>query len=258
MIGHTNLDLLNCHVTDIDTAVSSLNDVVVRAGKDEDLSGSDIVIMAGGAPHQPSRKELLQANVPLIRGTAKKIERFCPDAVVITVTNPVDHLNYAMHLSSKLEPKRLIGYSLNDSIRFRMMVARALGVKSTQVEAIVMGEHTSNQVLLSSSIRVVGQPISVGEDFKQSILSEMANRYEPFRRAGRNSGWTSAVGLASIVSAITQDTKEIIPCSAVLHGEYGCQELKLTPEEQRELENSINALKAIARSVEEVLGLSHF
>ena len=43
---------------------------------------------------------------------------------------------------------QVIGYSINDSFRFREMVAKAKGVKVAQVEATVIGEHGSTQVLL--------------------------------------------------------------------------------------------------------------
>jgi len=264
-----NEDQLMCYVRDLVTATSGLHDIVVRAGNDDDLPGSNIVIVAAGTRRQPSLTELLHNNVPIIRNIARKIERFCPDAVVITVTNPVDTLNYVMHLSSNLDRKKLIGYSLNDSIRFRMMVARALGVKATQIEGMVIGEHGDNQVLLFSSIRVNGQPMSVSEDFKQSIQKQLPSRFGASRGRGHGAGWTSAIGLAFMVSAITQDTKRVMPCSAILDEEYGCQglsmgvpvilgregikqilEWKLAPDEQKELEHSINVLRATAQSVE--------
>lgn len=276
-----NRNLLMNHVMDISTAALGLQNIVVRAGNEEDLFGSDIVIMAAGVPWRyiSSRMELLKDNIPVIQDTAKKIKRFCPDAVVITATNPVDPLNYAMQLSSGLERKRLIGYGYNDSIRFRIMAAKALSVTPREVDGIVIGEHGENQVLLFSSLQVNGERIPVSEDVKQNIRQEIPKILRSYESlgTGRTAGWTSAVGLTNMVSAITRDTGEVFPCSVVLDGEYGHRglsigvpvilgrggvqqilEWKLAPGEQMELEQAISTLKAAAHSVEEILKLAHY
>jgi len=273
-----NRNLLMNHVMEISTAALGLQNIVVRAGNEEDLFGSDIVIMAAGVPWRyiSSRMELLKDNVPVIQDTAKKIKRFCPDAVVITATNPVDPLNYAMQLSSGLERKRLIGYGYNDSIRFRIMAAKALSVTPREVDGIVIGEHGENQVLLFSSLQVNGERIPVSEDVKQNIRQEIPKILRSYESlgTGRTAGWTSAVGLTNMVSAITRDTGEVFPCSVVLDGEYGHRglsigvpvilgrggvqqilEWKLAPGERMELEQAISILKAAAHSVEEILKL---
>jgi len=275
-----NRNLLTSHVMDIGTAAALTHNIVVRSGNDEDLAGSDVVIMAASAPYRliTSRMELLGDNLPIIQDTAKKIERFCPDAVVMTATNPVDPLNYAMYLCSGLDRKRLIGYPFNDSVRFCMMVARALGVKSTQVDGIAVGEHGENQVLLFSSVRVDGQSVTVSEHFKQNIRQEIPNILRSYESlgTGRTAGWTSAVGLATMVSATTRDTGQVFPCSVVLTGEYGYHglsmgvpvilgrggvqqilEWELALDEQEELERAANILKVAAKSVEDILGLGH-
>ena len=91
-----------------------------------------------------------------------------------------------------------------------------------------MGEHGNHQVLLFSSIRVDGQPVSVSGDVKRHIRGQVPGilaSYESLR-TGRTTGWTSAVGLAAMVSAIAGDTGEVFPGSAVLAGEYGCRGLR--------------------------------
>ena len=111
------------HAMDMSTAVSAL-DISVIAGTDEDLAGSDVVINAAGV-HQgliTDRMEMLPKNLPLVRETALKIKRYCPDAFVITATNPVDPLNYAMWRAGGFDRGKTVGYSFNDSFRFREMV----------------------------------------------------------------------------------------------------------------------------------------
>lgn len=280
MIGGHRQNMLTQHVMDISTATTG-QDMLVRAGSYEDMCGSDIVIVAAGTPHRviSSRLEMLPKNLPIIQDIAKQIKQFCPEAVVITATNPVGPLNYAMSLLTNLDRRKLIGYTINDSIRFRMMLAQALGVKSSQVEGTVIGEHGSTQVLLFSSVRVNGKPVSVSEDTKQKIRLQVPNIMRSLDElaieTGRTAGWTSAVGLAAISRAIGKNTEEMIPCSVVLDGEYGCHglsmsvpailgrggvhevlEWELAPDEQEGLKISIDALKTTMHFVEEFLGKS--
>ena len=272
-------NMLTHHVGDIGTAISG-QDTQVRAGSDEDMSGSDIIIVTAGASRDAiaSRREFLPDNLPIIRDIAQKIRQFSPEAVVITTTTPVGAMNYTLYLCSTLDRRKLIGYTLNDSIRFRMMVAEALGVKSSQVEGTVIGEHGDSQVLLFSSIQVNGKPVPVSEDVKRDIRQQVPNilRSHQALKTGLTSGWTSAVGLAEMVRAIDKNTGEMIPCSVVLDGEYGCHGLSMTvpailgqggvldilewelaADEQEGLEHSIDVLKTDMHYVEKTLGISH-
>ena len=88
----------------------------------------------------------------------------------------------------------------------------------------------------------------------------------------RTPGWTSAYGTAIVVRAIRDDAKLEAPCNAVLQGEYGLgnlsttvpvilgkegiesvQVLKLTPEEQEELENCARTLRPHMQMVEDFI-----
>ena len=275
MIGGKKQNVLKQHAMDISTAVSE-RDILVRAGTYEDLSGSDIVINAAGVAQGliADRMELVPKNIPLIQEIALKIKRYCPEAIVITATNPVDPLNYATYLAGGMERTKLIGYSINDSFRFREMLAAELKVKVSQVDGVVIGEHGSTQVLLFSTARVDGRPVMVSEDSKQQIRSEVPNilkRYEALQ-AGRTAGWTCAVGLAKIIRAIAADDGTVIPCSIVLDGEYGLSDLsmsvpvvlgrtgvreikeyQLNPDEAQGLKITAETLKSAARVVNERL-----
>ena len=216
---------------DMNTAVSALN-MTVKAGTDKDLAGSDVVINAAGVPQGliADRMEMLPKNLPLVRETALKIKRHCPDAFIITATNPADPLNYATWRAGDFDRHKVVGYSFNDSFRFREMVARAKGVKVSQVEATVLGEHGSSQVLLFSSVRIDGRPVSFSEQEKADIRAEVPHilrRLEELQ-SGRTAGWTCAVGLAGMMRAIVNDTGGIFPCSCVLQGEYGLSGLSMS------------------------------
>jgi len=227
-----NLNHLKGHVMDLQTAMTGTRDVRILAGSDENLSGSDIVIMAASTPFRPvtARIERLQENVPIVREAAEKIARYCPGAVVITATNPVDPFNLAMSLIVGTDRERFLGYSLNDSLRFRQMAAVCLGVEATRVRGMVIGEHGEHHVPLFSTLQVDGRPVSAGSELIETVETEMSRVLRTYigLGTGRTTGWTTAMGLSTMVSAVLQDTGEVFPCSAVLAGEYGCAGLSIT------------------------------
>lgn len=218
------------HALDMSTAVSML-DVAVRAGSYQDMGGSDLVINTAGIPHTGDHGEMLAKNTALVRDIAGEVRTYCPRALVITATNPVDPLNYATWLAGNFARRQVIGYSLNDSFRFREFVAKAKGVEVSRVDGTVIGEHGPAQVPLFSSVRIDGKPVGFTEAEKQAIRDarpEMFKRIEVLQKeTGRTAGWTCAIGLAKLVAAIVGDTGEVFPCSAVLDGEYGLRGLSM-------------------------------
>ncbi len=271
-------NMLKAHWMDLTTAAAG-QDVTVQRGTFKDMVGSDIVVVTAGAPSGviSSRSELITGNLPIIKENADKIREYCPDAIVITETNPVDPLNYATYLVNRRAGRnKFIGYTMNDTIRFRMWAAEVAGVEPSQVKGMVIGEHGHSQVMLFSSLRVKGKPVIIDEDNKKRMRSlppQTLHDYETLQPK-RTAGWTSAVGTAAMINAIKNDTHELIPCSAVLDGEYGCRNLsmtvpavigregihdikilKLDREEKAALTNTVNVLSPLMRYVERFLGI---
>ena len=276
LIDEPRPDMLALHALDLDTAATG-QDMLVRAGHAEDMRDSDIVIMAAGSAKTfLSRLKVLPENLPIIRSVVEEVKRYCPSAVVIMVTNPVDPLNYAVSLASGLDSRRIIGYSANDSLRFRMRLAQALGVNSSRVEATVIGEHGNNQVLLFSSVWVDGKPVTISEAMKRELKQQVPDGQDVLgelrEKTGRTAAWTTAVGLARVCRAIVEDSGETIPCSLLLDGEYGCKklsmsvpavlgrggvrkiiEMELAADEREDLKKTLGILEPAMRYVEEFL-----
>ncbi len=278
LIDDPRPDMVAMHAVDLNTAATGL-DMLVRAGTAADMGNSDIVIIAAGsAKVVASRLEVLPANLPIIQDIAGNIKKYCPGAVVITATNPVCPLNYAMYRCSNLERMRIIGYSYNDSIRFRMRLAGEFGVKSSQVEGTVIGEHGDSQVLLFSPVRIKGKPVPFSEEIKTKMRRQVPDGQKVLEdlrmKTGRTAAWTTAVGLAAVCRAIVKNTGETIPCSVVLDGEYGYRDLsmsvpvtlgaggvknilewELAPDEREGLQRSVEVLRPAMHYVEELLHL---
>jgi malate dehydrogenase len=275
MIGGKRQNVLKQHIMDISTAVSAQG-ILIRAGTYEDMKGSQIVINAAGAhvDGPTGRVDMLSANIPFIKEISQKIRTFCPDSIVITATNPVGPLNYATYLAGRFDRRQVIGYSLNDTFRFRELVAHAFGVRVDQVEGCVIGEHGPTQVLLFSSILIDGSPVLIRDDIKENIRTQAPDIIRQFQalKVNRTAGWTCAVGLESFVRAIVTDSGDMLPCSLVLNGEYqqkglsmtvparigrqGVQEiieLKMDPDEEEGLKISTAKLENEMRIVEDLI-----
>ncbi|GAB6147399.1 malate dehydrogenase [Desulfocicer niacini] len=231
LLGGKRQNVLKQHAMDLSTAVSC-QDISVYAGQFSDMTGSDIVINCAGASQGiiADRMEMLLKNVGIIQNISHEIMTYCPDAIVITASNPPGPLNVATHMASGINRMKLIGYSTNDSFRFREMLAKEFNVKVSQMEGLVIDEHGSTQVLLFSSARIDGKPVAITEMIKQKIRGEVPHILRRFEelKSGRTAGWTCAIGLAEIVAAIAGDTKETIPVSVILEGEYGHRGLSMT------------------------------
>jgi len=269
-------DWLEHHSIDVfDATVVKHGKIDVRMGDHEDIAGSDIVIMAAGVNSDTktraegsriySRQSMLPDNLGIIKEWAQAINSYCPEAIVITATNPAEVLNYASYLSASSKKRhRFIGYSLNDTVRFKVAISRVLGIKLSKIDAPVLGEHGGSMVPIFSSVKSEGTSLDFNEDQKAKII-DITNDYLAHMlrlQVARTSGWLTGTGMASIVKAIVHDTKEVIPCCAVLDGEYGYQgtsigvpvvlgregilkiiEYELTTEEKQLLDNSVDNIK---------------
>jgi malate dehydrogenase len=270
-------DALTGHWLDLKHA-STGYDINIIKGTYPDMVGSDIVVVTAGAPTGAikQRSDLLPGSMPIIKEASDKINEFCPKAIVILETNPVDPLNYEMYLLSKdRDSRRFLGYSMNDSIRLRHWIAEAYKVPSSSVEGMVIGEHGTTQVMLFSTVKINGKTVKVDEETKKQIRGQpvtflgIMENLKPRRTAG----WLSAAGTVKVINAIKNNTGEVLPCNVIQEGEYGCKGLSMTvpvtvgkeglrsviklplaSDEQEGLKNTVNALSPLMRIVEDFVG----
>jgi malate dehydrogenase len=270
-----NQDILASHSMDLNSASTGL-DMLIRQATLADLGGAGIVVMAAGVNHNivQGKANMFPINAAIVRETTAAVNRYCPEAIVITETNPVDAMNYLTFLLSKGRDRRkYIGYTFNDTLRFRNNAAWQMGVEASRLQATVMGEHGSHQALLFSQVTLDGRPARVDPAIRKALYDELPliiQRYETLKKK-RTAGWTCAVGTAAIIRAIKNNSRELIPSNVVLEGEYGLSHLSLTaptligrngieeilklelsPEEKERLEEAARAVSPFARAVEEM------
>ncbi len=169
------------------------------------------------------RIEYLTGNARIADELADALPDGWPGSLVV-VTNPVDPLVTRLQRRTGIDRRRVLGYTINDSLRLRTGFAKALGVPPGSVEAWVVGEHGEQSVPLFRRVTVNGEHIDPTP--AQAAAAEGYFRsWYPIHvglDSGRSSTWTSGLGVARMVSAL-DGAGELWPASLVLEGEYGIE-----------------------------------
>ena len=209
-------------------------DVFHNGGREYDvLEGAEIIINTAGVPRTkrpdgtiPTREELLATNLKITDLVAGGIKKYCPDAIIVSIANPLDAIVYRLYQQLSPPKNKLMGMAgALDSARYRYFCADAAGVSVENVEALVLGGHGPSMVPLRSCCRVAGMPVELFLD--EDTLTAIETRT---RKAGGEVVGLLGVGSAFVspswaaldmVESIVFDKKKIIPSCVLLEGEYG-------------------------------------
>lgn len=246
-------------------------DVNIKGTNDyADIEDSDIVIITAGIARKPgmTRDDLLNINAKITRDVCGNIRQYAPKSIVLTVTNPLDIITYAVYKYTGFEKKRVFGMSgLLDSSRFASFVAKEVGCSVKDVDAMVLGGHGDNMVPLPQYTTVSGIPIS--EFLPQETIGRLIKRtinagaeIVSFLKEG-SAFYAPSAAVASMVDAIINDSGRMMPASVYLEGEYGFNdvclgvpiklgkigvekiiEIDLTPEQKASLSISEGAVRS--------------
>jgi malate dehydrogenase len=221
------------HVLDLQQVLEQDGRGTVRVGDMSDLAEADVVVISASAPLRPSvsRLEYLDENAAIVGTYADAIAAHGPGwpGVVVIVTNPIDPLVMAFQRRSQLDRRRVIGYSLNDTLRLRTAIAAAIQRPPGSVEAWSLGEHGDAAVPLLSAVRVGGAPATLTDAQRDAALDFARGWYTRHVALDptRSSTWTSGRGLARVVTALAGGEPLTIPASILLDGEYGLRDVAL-------------------------------
>ncbi|PIS20033.1 MAG: malate dehydrogenase [Zetaproteobacteria bacterium CG12_big_fil_rev_8_21_14_0_65_55_1124] len=246
-----------------------------------DTAGSDLVIITAGIARKPgmSRDDLLSTNVKIVAEVTKNIVQHSPNCILLVVTNPLDAMVYTAMKVSGFPRSRVIGMAgVLDSARMRSFIAEALEVSIHDVTAFVLGGHGDTMVPLARYSTVAGIPITELMDADQlsAITERTAQGGAEIVKLLKTGSAFYAPGAAVVemAEAILKDQKRILPCAALLEGEYGvdgyflgvpCKlggggmegviELDLSDDEMAALMRSLDAVKGLVADVD---AMAHF
>lgn len=204
----------------------------VREGSPADLADADVIVVAASAPLtvNTSRMVYLDANAAILAPLLGELPTGW-GGVLLIVTNPVDPLcTWAQRLTG-LDRRRVLGYTLNDSLRMRTAVGRALGVPPGRVQAWTIGEHGDFAVPLMDRIELDGRPVTLSERQRAQVSEFIEGWYvrHVALDSGRSSTWTSGLGVARMVAAcLGAGDRGVWPCSVMLDGEYGLRGVSIS------------------------------
>ena len=223
-------EMITSHVMDLDQVLELSPGCRVRGGDLSDVPDADVVVLLSATPITAGtpRVEYLARNALIADELADALGTSW-EGVVVVVTNPVDPLVTRIRRRTGLDRRRVVGYTINDSLRLRTGLTKALGVAPGDVEAWVLGEHGDNAVPLFGRVTVDGAPVHPTPD-QARAAEEYFRTWYPIHVAldsGRSSTWTSGLGVARMVSALDADG-ELWPASVVLEGEYGIEGVAVT------------------------------
>jgi malate dehydrogenase len=213
-------------------------DAAIRGSNNyADMAGADLVIVTAGIARRPgmSRDDLIGTNAKIVATVGAAIKKHCPQAFVITITNPLDVMVWVMREACGLPAERVVGMAgVLDSARFRYFLAEELQVSVEDVSAFVLGGHGDTMVPLIRYSTVAGIPLP---DLVKMGWTTQARLDQIVQRT--RDGGAEIVGLlktgsafyAPASSAIQMaesyllDKKRVLPCAAHLKGEYGVKDL---------------------------------
>jgi malate dehydrogenase len=243
---------------------------LIGGGNYADAEGSDVVVITSGVPRKPgmSRDDLLQVNYKIMQQVSEQIVKYCPNAIVVPVANPLDAMCQAVFRLTGFPRERVIGMAgILDSARMRAFLAMELQVSVDNIHAFVLGGHGDTMVPLPRYSTVAGIPITklLPEDRIKAICERTANGGAEITKLVGTSAWYApGSAAAEMVEIILKDKKKIVPCSVFLQGEYGIRDLfvgvpvklgargvediiqiELTPEEDAALRKSAAAVKEL-------------
>jgi len=202
--------------------------VVTCAKEPEELSDCDIVVITAGSPRLPgmSRDDLLLTNANVIREVVNDIKTYSPNAIIITVSNPLDAMVYTAIKDTGWDRSRVIGMAgILDSARMAYFIYEKLQYGAGQIRASVMGGHGDEMVPLPRFSTVAGVPLMdlLSEEEIMDVVNKTKNagaQIVNYLKSG-SAYYAPAKSTALMVDAILRDTKQIHSCAVYLEGEYG-------------------------------------
>src|SRR3954469_9121459 len=198
-------------------------DSLMAGGSDyKAIEGSDVVIVTAGFPRTPgmSRDDLIGKNAGVIAQVADGIKRYCPDAFVIVITNPLDAMVWVMQQKSGLPPQRVVGMAgVLDSSRFRLFLAHEFNVSVEDVTAFVLGGHGDTMVPLVRYSTVAGIPVpdlvAMGwttQERVDAIVKRTANGGGEIVKLLEKGSAFYAPAASAIAESYLKDKKRVLPC----------------------------------------------
>ena len=242
-------------------------------------AGSSVVVITSGVPRKPgmTREELIGINAGIVKKVSENILKYSPDSVIVVVSNPMDTMTYLALKATGLSKNRIIGMGgALDSSRFKTYLSLALKKPVNDIQGMVIGGHGDTTMIpLSRLASYNGVPVSQFLDKKNldKVVSDtMVGGATLTKLLGTSAWYAPGASVSYLVDNILNDYKRMIPCSVLLEGEYGLNDicigvpciigasgvenivdLKLNDDEMNLLRNSAEKVKEMNSSLSDIV-----
>ena len=177
-----------------------------------------------------TREELIGVNAGIVKQVTESVLAHSPNAVIVCVSNPMDTMTYLIHKISGLPKNRIIGMGgALDSSRFKYYLSKALNANPNEVEGFVIGGHGDTTMIPMKRFATLrGVPVTnwLDEETLDKVVADtMVGGATLTKLLGTSAWYAPGAATAEVVEAVIHDQDCIIPCSALLDGEYGEKDL---------------------------------
>jgi malate dehydrogenase len=251
-------------------AVLSYEPNITGANDYRETARSDVIVVTAGRPRAPgmSRDDLVTTNEAIVAAVTKDAVKRSPKATVVVVSNPLDAMCHVAKAVSNLPRERVVGMAgILDTARFRAFIAWETGASIKDVQTMVLGGHGDQMVPVVSATTVGGVPLTklVSADRIEAMVQRTrVGGGELVKLLGTSAWYAPGAAAAQMVDSVMLDQKRVLPCTALLQGEYGIDdlymgvpvklgaggieeifELDLTDEERAALDESAAAVREV-------------
>jgi malate dehydrogenase len=243
---------------------------VVGSNGYEETVGSEVVVITAGLPRSPgmSRDDLVTTNEKIVGSVTEEVVAQSPDAVLVVVSNPLDAMCHVAKNVAGFPKERVFGMAgILDTARFSTFIAWETGCSVKDVTATVLGGHGDQMVPVVSATTIGGVPLTklVPQDRIDAMVERTRKGGGEIVNLLATSAWYApGAAAAQMVDAILLDEKRLLPCTALLEGEYdieglymgvpvklgaegieGIVELDLSEQEREWLQDSADAVREV-------------
>jgi len=118
----------------------------------ECFTGCHLVLVPAGVPRKPGmdRADLLNINIGIAQDIVEACARYCPNAILGLIVNPVNSVVPAMaelYRRKGLDPRRICGVTTLDGVRANKFVQEITGAPMSSIDVPVVGGHAGATIL---------------------------------------------------------------------------------------------------------------
>ena len=235
-----NMEKADGEAKDIAHGIPFAGQVKIYAGTYDDAADAAIIIITAGANQKPgeTRLDLVQKNTAIYQSIIPEIVKRDFGGILLIVSNPVDILTYVALKLSGLPENRVLGSgTVLDTARLKYALGEHLGVDSRSVHSFIIGEHGDSEIAAWSSTNVSGIPLNdfcemrghFNHDAAMDAIAEKVKNsaYEIISKK-QATYYGIAMSVKRICECIVRNERSILPVSAMMHGEYGIEDITLS------------------------------